>query len=75
MKQNKKEPAYKSERDPRFMTVDELKDRWGLQPETIRRYSRSGLLPTVRFGGRLHFNREVVAAFEYSHRVGDWGDE
>ena len=54
---------------PDLIAVADLKNRWGLHPESIRRYIRSGRLPAIRFGGRLRVNLEAVEAFEDSNRV------
>lgn len=55
--------------DKPLIAVADLKNRWGLHPESIRRYIRSGRLPAIRFGGRLRVNLEAVEAFEDSNRV------
>lgn len=56
-------------RKSNLIAVADLKNRWGLHPESIRRYIRSGRLPAIRFGGRLRVNLKAIEAFEDSNRV------
>ena len=42
-----------SEAGDRLLSRREVAHRWGVSTETIKRRSRDGVLPTVRFNGRL----------------------
>jgi excisionase family DNA binding protein len=50
-----------------YINLAELKVRWALHIETIRRMIRAGQLPAVRFGTRLRVRLDDVETFEMTH--------
>lgn len=45
---------------PRFYTIDQVAEAWGVSTKTIRRRMDEGELPFVRKGGRKLVKREDV---------------
>jgi excisionase family DNA binding protein len=58
------EPAQKTDREPRLLTVAEVAERFRLSDETIHRWARAGRLPYVDMLGVKRFRREDIEAIE-----------
>ena len=48
---------------PALMTAEELAERTGFSRQRIWYAARTGLLPSIRCGHRVFFNRELVEAW------------
>ena len=55
--------------DLRTLTVEEVAELLGVQPESVRRWTREGKLPAARWGGRLHFSVEAIRQFQAAAAV------
>ena len=52
-----------------YLSVDQIRERLGFHPESIRRLIRLGKLPALRIGRRLRINVADLEAFESSRRI------
>ena len=52
-----------------FLQPQELRSRWHIHIESVRRLIRAGKLPAVKFGGRLRVRLEDVETYEKNHRA------
>ena len=50
--------------DLRTLTTEEVAELLGVQPESVRRWARDGLLLAARWGGRLHFAASTIRRFQ-----------
>ena len=55
--------------DLRTLTTEEVAELLGVQPESVRRWTREGKLPAARWGGRLHFSVEAIRQFQAAAAV------
>ena len=55
--------------DLRTLTTEEVAELLGVQPESVRRWTREGKLPAARWGGRLHFSVEPIRQFQAAAAV------
>lgn len=63
------EPSHKTDREPKFLTVAEVAERFRLTDETIHRWARNGRLPFVDVLGVKRFRREDIEAIENGEYV------
>jgi len=57
-----------------LLNISQLRERWVLHPESVRRLIRKGKLRAISFGGRLRVRLDDVEAFEKAHQVGAGGE-
>ena len=55
--------------DLETLTVERAAEILGVRPETVRIWVREGRLEAMRWGGRLRFRPEAVAAFQAASTV------
>ena len=57
------------EDDLHTLTAEQAACILGVDPETVRRWARSGELPAMKWARRFHFRANDLIAFQDRHRI------
>ena len=52
---------------PALLTADEVAERWKVEPSTVYRWAREGVVPSVRIGGIVRFPARELEAMAEAH--------
>jgi excisionase family DNA binding protein len=52
------------------LTVKQLAEHWGLQPDTIKKWARKRIIPAIKLGRDWRFSIEAIENFERKNSTG-----
>lgn len=55
--------------NPKYLSSEQLHERWGFHAESIRRMIREGRIPATRIGTRLRVAMNDIEAYEARNRI------